>query len=72
MLAIYAGRDARINQGIPAIEEAMLANNKTYEKVIYPDADHAFHNDTGERYNPEAARDAWKRTLDWFERHLKA
>jgi carboxymethylenebutenolidase len=72
VLAIYAGRDARINQGIPAIEEAMLANNKTYEKVIYPDADHAFHNDTGERYNPEAARDAWKRTLDWFERYLKA
>lgn len=70
VLAIYAERDQRINQGIPAIEEAMQQNNKVYEKVIYPDADHAFHNDTGSRYNPEAARDAWERTLSWFERYL--
>ena len=71
VLAVYAGRDQRINQGIPAMEAAMQQNNKVYEKVIYPDADHAFHNDTGSRYNPEAARDAWARTLAWFERYLK-
>ena len=71
VLAIYAERDQRINQGIPAIEEAMLQNNKIYEKVIYPNTDHAFHNDTGPRYNPEAAQDAWNRTLQWFERYLK-
>ena len=70
VLAIYGERDQRINQGIPAIEEAMQQNNKIYEKVIYPDADHAFHNDTGPRYNPEAARDAWRRTLDWFDSYL--
>ena len=71
VLAIYAGRDQRINQGIPAIEAAMQENNKVYEKVIYPDVDHAFHNDTGSRYNAEAARDAWNRTLDWFDRYLR-
>jgi len=70
VLAIYAGNDQRINQGIPAIEEAMLQNNKIYEKVIYPGVDHAFHNDTGSRYNPEAAADAWKRTLNWFAKYL--
>jgi carboxymethylenebutenolidase len=70
VLAIYAERDTRINQGIPAIEEAMRQNNKIYEKVIYPNTDHAFHNDTGSRYNPEAARDAWRRTLEWFGRYL--
>ena len=53
------------------IEEAMQASGKTYEKVIYPGTDHAFHNDTGSRYAPEAARDAWARTLDWFERYVK-
>ena len=53
------------------IEAAMQANNKVYEKVIYPNADHAFHNDTGTRYNSEAARDAWARTLAWFEQYLK-
>lgn len=72
VLAIYAERDDRINQGIPAIEAAMQEHNKVYEKVIYPDADHAFHNDTGPRYNPEAAQDAWSRTLVWFEQYLKA
>lgn len=72
VLAIYAGRDQRINQGIPAIEAAMRQHGKTYEKVIYPETDHAFHNDTGSRYNPEAAQDAWRRTLDWFARYLGA
>ncbi len=71
VLGIYAGRDQRINQGIAAIEEAMKANNKIFEKVIYPDVDHAFHNDTGTRYASEAARDAWARTLAWFEKYVR-
>jgi len=70
VLAIYAGNDQRINQGIPPIEEAMQQNGKIYEKVIYPDVDHAFHNDTGPRYNAQAAQDAWRRTLDWFGRYV--
>jgi carboxymethylenebutenolidase len=70
VLGIYAGNDQRINQGIPPIEEAMMANNKIYEKVIYDGADHAFHNDTSTRYNPEAAQDAWRRTLEWFGKYL--
>lgn len=71
VLAIYGGLDNRINSGIPAIEEAMMENNKLYEKIIYPNADHAFHNDTGTRYNPEAAKDAWEHTLAWFERYVR-
>jgi carboxymethylenebutenolidase len=70
VLAIYAGNDQRINQGIPPIEEAMQVAGKTYEKVVYPGVDHAFHNDTGSRYNAEAATDAWARTLDWLNRYL--
>ena len=71
VLAIYGGNDNRINSGIPAVEQAMQVNNKIYEKIIYPNADHAFHNDTGPRYNPEAARDAWGRTLAWFEKYVR-
>jgi carboxymethylenebutenolidase len=71
VLAIYGELDNRINSGIPAIEEAMKANNKIYEKVIYPNADHAFHNDTGSRYNAEAAQDAWTRTLAWFDNYVR-
>ena len=71
VLAIYGGLDNRINAGIPAIEEAMAANHKIYEKVIYPNANHAFNNDTGSRYDPEAAKDAWQRTLAWFEQYVR-
>ena len=70
VLGIYAGNDQRINQGIPAIEQAMAQNNKIFEKVIYPDVDHAFHNDTGSRYNADAATDAWARTLAWFNKYV--
>jgi carboxymethylenebutenolidase len=72
VLAIYGELDSRINSGIPAIEQAMQENNKIYEKIVYPGADHAFHNDTGTRYNPEAAKDAWERTLAWFEQHVRS
>jgi len=72
ILAIYGELDSRINSGIPKIEQAMLENNKIYEKIIYPNADHAFHNDTGPRYNPEAAKDAWARTLAWFEKYVRS
>jgi len=70
VFAVYGELDSRINSGIPAIEEAMLANNKIYEKMIYPNAGHAFNNDTGSRYNPEAAQDAWSRSLAWFEKYV--
>lgn len=71
VLAIYGELDSRINSGIPAIEQAMNVNGKIYEKIIYQGADHAFHNDTGGRYQPEAARDAWERTLAWFEQYVR-
>ncbi len=70
VLAIYAERDQRINQGIPALRQALAQAGVVHEIVIYPGADHAFFNDTGSRYHPEAARQAWERTLDWFQRYL--
>ncbi len=71
VFAVYGEQDSRINSGIPAIEEAMAANNKIYEKMIYPNAGHAFNNETGSRYNPEAAQDAWMRSLAWFEQYVR-
>ncbi len=71
ILAIYGELDTRINGGIPELEAAMSANNKIYEKIIYPNADHAFNNDTSSRFNPEAASDAWLRTLAWFEIYVR-
>ena len=70
VLAVYGELDGRITGTIPAIEQAMLENNKIYEKLIYPNADHAFNNDTSSRYNAEAAKDAWIQTLAWFGKYL--
>jgi carboxymethylenebutenolidase len=69
VLAIYAGDDDRINAGIPAIEAAMQEQGKTLEKIEYPGVGHAFHNDTGPRYIEAAAKDAWAKTLAWFEKY---
>ncbi len=70
VLGIYGELDTRIDAGIPAIEAAMKKNNKTFEKIAYPNANHAFNNDTGASYNPEAAKDAWAKTLAWFGKYL--
>lgn len=68
----YAGLDERINAGIPAYEEALKKAGVIYELYMYPNVNHAFHNDTSEaRYNADAALHAWKRTLDFFEVNLK-
>src|SRR5213594_3529218 len=70
VLAIYGGLDDRINQNIPAIEAAMGKHGKTFRKIVYPNVDHAFHNDTGPRYNAAAAKAAWGEALAWFGKYL--
>lgn len=68
----YASLDERINAGIAAYEEALKKNNTRYELYMYEGVNHAFHNDTAPgRYNEEAAKLAWQRTLDFFGKHLK-
>ena len=67
----YAGKDERINTGIPDYEEALKAAKVSYELYTYPDVDHAFHNDTSAaRYNEVAAKLAWGRTLEFFKKNL--
>jgi carboxymethylenebutenolidase len=67
----YAELDERINAGIPAYEEALKANKINFELYRYPGVNHAFHNDTSTaRYNEAAAKLAWQRTIDFFNKHL--
>jgi carboxymethylenebutenolidase len=63
VLGIYGEEDRRITSTVPETAEAMKKLGKKYEYKIYPGANHAFFNDTGDRYNAEAAHDAWARTL---------
>ena len=73
VLAHYGGEDPRVNAGIPATEEAMKKYGKPFTYKIYPGARHAFNADTSPRsYHPEAAKEAWARTLEFFKTHLKA
>jgi carboxymethylenebutenolidase len=67
----YAGADTRLNEGIAAYETALKANNKKYEIFMYEGKQHGFHNDTTPRYDAEAAKLAWERTLDFFKKNLK-
>lgn len=70
VMAHYAGDDERINSGISAFEEALKKAGIEYQIFIYEGAQHAFNNDTSERYNKEAADLAWKRTTDFFRETL--
>lgn len=72
VLLHYAALDKRINDGWPPYEEALKANNVTYTAHFYEGTNHGFHNDTTPRYDEAAARLAWKRTLEFFNRHLRA
>jgi len=72
VLAVYGEQDTRINAGIPAIRDALQKASVPHEIVVYPNADHAFFNDTGTRYQAKAAQAAWQRTLAWYERYLKS
>lgn len=70
LLLIYGEDDPFIMPGVPALEAALRRYGKPYDIKVYPAAKHAFHNDTGDRYHPEAARDAWARTVAFLKRHL--
>ncbi|ENF6038995.1 dienelactone hydrolase family protein [Citrobacter amalonaticus] len=70
ILLHYAALDKNINEGWPAYEAALKANNKVYEAWIYPGVNHGFHNDSTPRYDEAAAELAWKRTLGWFDKYL--
>ena len=68
----YAALDDRINAGWPAYEAALKANNVKYEMYMYAGTNHGFHNDTTPRFDDAAARLAWQRTVDFFNKHVRA
>jgi carboxymethylenebutenolidase len=72
ILAHYASLDTRITGGWPAYGAALKANHATYAGYVYEGANHGFHNDTTPRYDEAAAKLAWKRTLEFFDKYLKS
>ena len=72
MLLHYGSLDARITGGWPAWEAALKANNVNYQGFVYEGANHGFHNDTTPRYDEAAAKLAWQRTIDFFNKYLRS
>ena len=73
LLGLYGEADQSIPLSMIENNRAKLqAHGKPHEIVIYPGAPHAFFNDERLSYRPEAAEDAWKRTVGWFHQYLRA
>ena len=70
VIGFYGGNDQRVNAGIPAFEEAMHGEGKSYERFVYEGANHSFFNDDGQAYNVKAVRDSFMRLLTFFYKTL--
>jgi carboxymethylenebutenolidase len=71
LLIHYAENDERINAGWPAYEAALKANRVPYTMHMYKGTQHGFNNDTTPRYDEAAAKLAWQRTIEFFNRYLR-
>ena len=63
--------DERINASWPAYEAALKAANVRYERHLYPGTQHGFNNDTTPRFDEAAAKLAWQRTIDLFNKNVR-
>ena len=71
LLIHYAENDERINASWPAYETALKAAGVKYEAFFYPGTQHGFNNDTTPRYDADAAKLAWSRTVAFFNKNLR-
>lgn len=72
VFGVYGETDERITSKVPEVDATMKKLKKPYEYKIYKGAQHAFFNDTNQqRYNAEAAKDAWVQTLAFLRKNLK-
>ena len=62
--------DKTLGMAAPGYEEALKKAGIRYEMRFYPGAQHAFNDDTGQRYNADAAKAAWSRTMTVFKSQL--
>ncbi len=67
----YASLDTGITGRWPAYEAALKAAGVTANGYVYEGANHGFHNDTTPRYDEAAAKLAWQRTVDLFNKYVR-
>jgi len=71
LLIQSAEKDDRINASWPDFEKALVAAKVDYKRYLYPGTQHGFNNDTTPRFDEKAAKQAWKRTMDFFDKHVR-
>ena len=71
LLIHYAENDERLNAGWPAYEATLKATGVSYQVFFYPGTQHGFNNNTTPRYDAAAAKLAWSRTVDFFNKTLR-
>lgn len=71
LLIQSAENDPRINASWPDYETALKAANIKYERFLYPGTQHGFHNDTTPRYDEASAKQAWARTVEFFNKNVR-
>jgi carboxymethylenebutenolidase len=71
MMIQSAEVDERINASWPAYEAALKAANVKYQRFLYPGTQHGFNNDTTPRFDAAAAKLAWSRTIEFFNKNLR-
>ena len=67
----YASLDTGITGRWPAYEAALKTAGVTANGYVYEGANHGFHNDTTPRFDEAAAKLAWQRTVDLFNKYLR-
>jgi carboxymethylenebutenolidase len=74
VLGLWAGKDGFVTpEVVSQLDQQLTALGKRHEFHTYPDAQHAFFNDTRpEVYDSGAAKDAWQRTIEFFKKELAA
>jgi carboxymethylenebutenolidase len=72
VLALYGGQDKALMDALPAVRAQMADAGVAFTPIVYDEAAHAFFNDTGTRYDAEAAADAWQRVTAFFASVLGA
>ena len=72
LMGNYAEDDPNIMPGIEPLKAELAKSGKSIDLKIYGDgAKHAFNNNTNaDRWHPEAAKDAWQRTVDFYKANL--
>jgi carboxymethylenebutenolidase len=72
VLGIFGSADTSIPvDQVRAFEAALDQNGIENEITIYEGVGHAFANPSGASYAPNETMDAWKKTLAFFDMHLK-